>query len=69
MLRNKKSYRLFLIVFIGMALAGVGLILLAPGLADSGGILHWTSFAALGLTVVGCMFIVRHVRPDRVDPR
>lgn len=69
MLKDKKSCRLFLIVFVGMVLAGVGLILLAPSLAGSGGILPWIGFAALGLTLIGCMFIARHVRPDRVGPR
>ncbi len=69
MLKGKGSYRLFLAFLITMALAGAGLILLVPSLADSGGTLHWVGFAALGLIVVGCMFVLRRVRPDRVDTR
>lgn len=66
---RKGSYRPFLAVFIGMVLAGVGLMLLAPGLVDSGSTLRWGLSAALGLTVVGCALAVRHVRPDRTGPR
>ncbi len=69
MLQGKGSYRLFLAFIIPMALAGAGLILLVPSLAGSGGTLHWVGFAALGLIVVGCMFALRRVRPDRADER
>jgi len=69
MRKGHGSYGRFLVVFIGMVLAGVGLILLVPGLVDSGSTLRWGLSAALGLTVVGCAFAVRRVRPDRVGPQ
>lgn len=69
MLNRNASYRLFLAFLVTMALAGAGLILLVPGLIGSGGILRWTGFAVLGLIVVGCMFVLRRVRPDRADAR
>lgn len=65
----KRSYRLFLALLIAMVLAGAGLILLVPSLATSGGTLRWVGSAALGLVVVGCVCVLRRVRPDRVDAR
>lgn len=66
---SKGSYRLFFVFLIGMVLAAVGLIMLAPGLAESRSTLYWVISVALGLTVVGCAFAVKHVRPDRRAPK
>lgn len=65
---RKGSYRLFLTVFIGMVLAGVGLIVLVSGLVETGSTLRWGLSTALGLALLGCAVAVRHVRPDRVEP-
>lgn len=67
--KGKGSYGLFLAFLIIMALAGAGLVLIVPNLVDSGGPLHWVGFAVLAMIVVGCMFVARRVRPDRVDAR
>lgn len=64
---HKGSYRLFLAFFIPMVLAAVGSILLVPTLVDSGSNLQWGSFAGLVVIAVGCMFVVRRIRPDRID--
>lgn len=59
------TYRIFWVVFIGMVLAGAGLILLTPSLVHAGSTLHWALAAALGLTFVGGALAVRRMRPDR----
>lgn len=65
----KGSFRLFLTFLIGAVLAGSSLILMAPALVDPDGTLPLWIPVALGLVLIGCGFVARSVRPDRLPPR